>query len=88
MLVPKDRQSKAARPLPPSRNARLPATIVYGRTKRPCVVKSTTAREVRIEVVPVGEVPNSFDLVIPGEGAHHCRVVWRALKEIGVTYVN
>ena len=62
--------------------------MVYGRTRRPCVVKSTTHREVRIEVAPVGDVPNTFDLVIPGDGAHHCRVVWRALKEIGVTYTD
>jgi len=39
-------------------------------------------------VTPVGDVPNVFDLIVPNDGRHHCRVIWRTLKEIGVTYTH
>jgi hypothetical protein len=86
MLVPRAQRSRRSSGLPPSRNARLSASIVYDHKQRPCVVRSVTGTEARIEVVPVGDVPNRFDLVVPGDGTHHCRVIWRALREIGVAF--
>ena len=72
--------------LAPRRNARLEGRIAFGRATRPCIVRSISDDEARLEVASVVDIPNSFDLVVPGHRTHHCRVVWRALKELGVSY--
>jgi hypothetical protein len=33
-------------------------------------------------------VPNTFDLVAPGMRPRACRVAWRALKEMGVQFLD
>jgi hypothetical protein len=72
--------------LTPRRNARLQARISFDYREQPCIVKSVGEREARIEVASVAALPNQFDLLLPGHAPHHCRVLWRALKEVGVSY--
>lgn len=72
--------------LTPRRNARLEGSIVFGRTSQPCIVKSVSETEAKLEVASVAGVPNTFDLILPDHRSHHYRVVWRSLKELGVVY--
>jgi hypothetical protein len=76
------------RRLAPSRNTNIEASIVFGagRSVRPCVVRNVSDTGAKLEVASVAGIPNSFDLVVPGHRPQHCRVVWRALKEMGVAY--
>ena len=60
--------------LAPRRNTMIESTIVFngGRTQ--------------LEGASVSKVPTPFDLIAPGHRPHACRVVWRALKELGVQF--
>jgi hypothetical protein len=76
------------RRLAPRRNTRIEAKIVYagGRTTRPCIIRNVSETGAKIEVAAVAGIPDTFDLLIPGHHPHHCRVMWRSLKEMGVAY--
>ena len=76
------------RRLSPRRNTRIEATIAFdgGRATRPCIVRNISETGAKLEVASVLGIPNTFDLLIPGHRPHPCRVVWRALKEMGVAY--
>ena len=78
------------RRLAPRRNASIAASIVYngGRGVKPCVVRNLSESGAKLEVSSVVGIPNSFDLLVPGHRPQHCRVAWRALKEIGVAYYH
>ena len=78
------------RRISPRRNTSTPAEIVFsgGRAVRPCIVRNTSETGAKLEVSAVRDIPNTFDLRIPGHRAQSCRVVWRALKEIGVAFVG
>jgi hypothetical protein len=75
--------------LQPRRNTMIVATIVYegGRTRLDCVIRNLSDGGAKLEFATVRGIPPSFDLLVPGHRPHHCRVAWRALKELGVQFV-
>jgi len=70
----------------PRRNGRLEGRIAFDHREQTCIVKSVSPTEARLEVASVAGLPNQFDLLLPGHARQHCRVLWRALKEVGVSY--
>ena len=66
------------------------ATIVYdgGRTRLDCVIRDLSDGGAKLQVATVKGIPQSFDLVVPRHRPHHCRVAWRALKEMGVQFIE
>jgi hypothetical protein len=82
--------SRLERRLAPRRNTSIEARIAYGggRSVCPCVVKNVSETGAKLEVASVAGIPNSFDLLVPGHHPQPCRVVWRALREMGVQYIT
>ena len=76
--------------LSPRRNTVIAATIVYdgGRTRLDCVIRDLSDGGAKLQVATVKGIPQSFDLVVPRHRPHHCRVAWRALKEMGVQFIE
>ena len=76
--------------LSPRRHTMIVATIVFdgGRTRLDCVIRNLSDGGAKLEVPTVKNIPQSFDLMVPRHRPHHCRVAWRALKEIGVQFVD
>ncbi len=76
--------------LSPRRHTMIIATIVFdgGRTREDCVIRNLSDGGAKLEVATVKGIPQSFDLMVPGHRPHHCRVAWRALKELGVEFVE
>jgi hypothetical protein len=74
----------------PRRNTMIIATIVFdgGRSRQDCVIRNLSDSGAKLEVATVRGVPDSFDLIVPRHRPQHCRVVWRALKEMGVQFVQ
>jgi hypothetical protein len=64
------------------------ATIVFdsGRAHVDCVIRNLSDGGAKLEVATVKNIPQSFDLLVPRHRPHHCRVAWRALKELGVEF--
>ena len=71
------------------RNTMIVATIVYGggSNRTDCVIRNLSDGGAKLEVPSARAIPNSFDLMVPGHRPHHCRVAWRALKELGVQFM-
>ena len=76
--------------LSPRRNTMIVATIVYdgGRTRLDCVIRDLSEGGAKLQVATVKGIPQSFDLIVPRHRPHHCRVRWRALKEMGVQFIT
>lgn len=74
--------------LTPRRNTMIEATIVFGggQKKVPCIIRNLSAGGAKLEVAKVAGIPQTFDLLVPRQQPHHCRVAWRALKELGVAF--
>jgi hypothetical protein len=74
--------------LSPRRNTMIEARIAFdgGRSKVDCLIRNLSDGGAKLEVASVKAIPNSFDLIAPGHRPHACRVVWRALKEMGVEF--
>ena len=67
------------------------ATIVFndGRTRVQCIIRNLSDGGAKLEVRgSVAGIPQTFDLMAPGYSTHGCRVIWRALKELGVAFTN
>ena len=45
-------------------------------------------RQGKIEVASVKGIPPSFDLMVPGHHKQHCRVAWRAMREMGIAFAQ
>ena len=75
--------------LSPRRNTMMIATIVYdgGQTRMDCVIRNLSDGGAKLEVSTVRGIPASFDLLVPRHRPQHCRVAWRALKELGVQFI-
>ena len=78
------------RRLSPRRNTAISAEIVFanGRSRRACVIRNISDTGAKLEVASVKDIPNTFDLLSPGHHPQPCRIVWRALKEIGVNFTK
>jgi hypothetical protein len=74
----------------PRRHANILASIAYngGRSHMGCIIRNLSEGGAKLEVArSVRDIPQTFELLRPGFDPQPCRVVWRALKEIGVTFV-
>jgi hypothetical protein len=76
--------------LAPRRNTMIRAEIVFngGRSRAACIIRNLSESGAKLEVASVGSIPQTFDLMAPGHLPHPCRVVWRALKELGVEFLD
>lgn len=76
--------------LQPRRNTMILATIVYdnGRTRLDCVIRNLSEGGAKLEFATVRGIPQTFDLLVSGHQSQHCRVAWRALKELGVQFMT
>lgn len=76
--------------LTPRRNTMIPAQIVFdgGRKRIDCIIRNLSDGGAKLEVPSVVGVPNTFDLLAPRQPPRPCRVVWRALKEMGVQFTG
>ena len=72
----------------PRRHTMILATIAFdgGRARIDCVIRNLSAGGAKLEVATVKGIPPSFDLLVPQKPPQHCRVIWRALKELGVEF--
>jgi hypothetical protein len=77
------------RRLAPRRNTSIEATIAYrgGGALKSCIIRNVSETGAKLEVASVAGIPDSFDLLVAGHRPQPCRIVWRALKEIGVQYL-
>ncbi len=64
------------------------ASIAFngGRSKIDCIIRNISVGGAKLEVASVTDIPNTFDLLVPGRPPHPCRVQWRAMKELGVSF--
>ncbi|WP_086469036.1 PilZ domain-containing protein [Devosia lucknowensis] len=74
------------RRIAPRRDTYIEATISIGFSKMPCIIRNVSDSGAKLEVAKVNAVPDRFTLNAPGHRPQLCRVVWRALKEVGVAY--
>lgn len=85
-------RSSAASPLllerriAPRRNTFIEASIAMGFSSIPWIVRNVSDTGAKLEVDKVTGIPDRFDLIVPGHRPQPCRVVWRAMKELGVEY--
>jgi len=62
-------------------------TISFDGTEIDCLVRNMSAGGANLEVESQTGVPSSFDLLIETERSnHHCHVVWRKARRIGVAF--
>jgi len=62
-------------------------TILFGGSGIDCLVRSMTLGGANLEVESQIGIPSSFELVIEAERSnHHCLVVWRKARRIGVRF--
>jgi hypothetical protein len=62
-------------------------TILFGCSGIDCLVRNISDCGANLEVESQIGIPNSFDLVIDAEHSnHHCHVVWRKARRIGIAF--
>jgi PilZ domain len=62
-------------------------TILFDCSGIDCLVRNISDGGANLEVESQIGIPNSFDLVIDAEhGNHHCHVVWRKARRIGIAF--
>ena len=62
-------------------------TISFQGSGFDCVVCNMSIGGANLEVESHSRIPDLFDVLIGAEnGKHHCRVVWRKEKRIGVAF--
>ena len=68
-------------------NAMKAGTISFDGSGIDCLVRNMSVGGANLEVESQIGIPSSFDLVINVEhGNHHCHVVWRRARRIGVAF--
>ena len=77
---------KLERRIAPRRNTSIEATITFGHVRLGCIIRNVSDTGAKLEVAKVAGIPDIFLLHAPGHRPQTCRVVWRALKELGVEY--
>jgi PilZ domain len=69
-------------------NVIMAGTISFGGSGIDCLVRNISVGGATLEVESQIGIPSSFDLVINVERSnHHCHVVWRKARRIGVALV-
>jgi hypothetical protein len=62
-------------------------TILFGGSRIDCLVRHMSVGGANLEVESQIGIPSSFHLVIEAEHSnHHCHVVWRKARRIGVGF--
>ena len=81
--------TRLERRLAPRRHTMIEAEIVFegGRSRLDCLIRNLSDTGAKLEVAKVASVPQSFDLLVPGHYPHPSRVVWRTIREVGITFV-
>ena len=66
------------------------AHIVFegGRRQIVCVIRNLSDGGAKLEVASVRGIPDQFQLLVPQHRPQQCRVVWRALREMGVQFLH
>ena len=68
-------------------NVIMAGTISFGGSGIDCLVRNISVGGANLEVESQIGIPSSFDLVINLERSnHHCHVVWRKARRIGVAF--
>ena len=68
-------------------NVIMAGTISFGGSGVDCLVRNISVGGANLEVESQIGIPSSFDLVINVERSnHHCHVVWRKARRIGVAF--
>ena len=57
-----------------------------GRSTIDCQVRNMSAKGAKLRVSSVVGIPETFDLLLDGHSKQPCRVAWRTLKELGVSF--
>ena len=76
------------RRLSPRRHTFIQARLSFGRTELPCIIRNLSDGGAKLEVAKVAGIPDVILPHAPGQRPQTCRVVWRALKELGVAYIG
>ena len=79
---------KLERRIAPRRNTAIEAAITFGHARMACIIRNVSDTGAKLEVARVAGIPDVVLLHAPGHRPQTCRVVWRALKELGVEYRN
>jgi hypothetical protein len=62
-------------------------TISFGGSGIDCLVRKMSGEGANLEVESQIGIPDSFDLIIDTEhSSHHCHVVWRKARRIGIAF--
>lgn len=72
----------------PRRNTSVEAEISFDRTRVPCIIRDLSDGGAKLELAKVAAIPNIILMHVPGRRPQACRVAWRAIREIGVAYVD
>src|SRR5262249_10107530 len=86
--MPSHRQDKRKSPRRPLRRA---AWLAIGSdaTPRPCVRWDISDNGARLTVARLQELPDRFTLVLSKQAPqHHCEVVWRTQRFVGVRFLR
>lgn len=59
-----------------------------GRSRMSCVIRNLSDGGAKLEVAAVRGIPDHFELLVPKHRPQQCRVAWRALKEVGVQFLQ
>jgi hypothetical protein len=78
----------AEKRLAPRRNANIEAVIRFGTSRVSCSIRNVSDGGAKLELSSVRGVPNTFDLLVPNHVPQPCRVAWRSLKELGVSFTG
>ena len=76
------------RRIAPRRNTHLAAEISFDKTRVPCIIRDLSDGGAKLELTRVAGIPNIILLLVPGHRPQACRVAWRAIREIGVAYLD
>ena len=76
------------RRLAPRRSCAIVAEVVFdgGRRVVPCVIRNVSDSGAKLELRSLVGIPASLVLRGAGFQPQQCRVVWRTLREMGVTF--
>lgn len=76
------------RRMAPRRNTYIEAEISFDNIRLPCIIRDVSEGGAKLEVAKVAGIPNLFQLHAPGHRPQACRVAWRAMREMGVAYLD
>jgi hypothetical protein len=65
---------------------RISAMILFDLGGSSCVVRILSENGAAIDVPDPPGIPQEFDLIISGQTARHCRVIWRKRNRLGVIF--